>query len=178
MLRLIDESLSIYKMEKGSYELQPELVDIEELLSRVIRDYEQRPEAKRVQVELEAGDAADNRQGKTVRGEQLLCYSLFANLLKNAVEASEDGDTVRVTVSAQGFRWVLISLWNRQPLPREIREHFGAKFATHGKKRGTGLGVYSARLMTETQGGTLTWSSSKEEGTTITVMLPAVYTER
>jgi len=57
--------------------------------------------------------------------------------------------------------------------PEEIRENFGKKYATAGKKRGTGLGLYSARLMTETQGGTISWSSSDEEGTTITVRLPA-----
>jgi signal transduction histidine kinase len=94
--------------------------------------------------------------------------------VKNAVEASENGDTVRITVTRKNSEWISVSIWNRTPLPREIQEHFGAKYLTHGKKRGTGLGLYSARLMTETQGGTLTWSSSEEEGTTITVTLPAV----
>ena len=174
MLRLIDESLSIYKMEKDVYELEPEEVDIEELLRLIIRSYEQRPEAKGVQLAFENDTAAGGRIEKAMRGEYLLCYSLFSNLIMNAIEASEKGDTVRILADRENSAWINVSVWNRKPLPREIREHFADKYATHGKKRGTGLGLYSARLMAETQGGTISWSSSEEEGTTITVTLPAV----
>ena len=42
-----------------------------------------------------------------------------------------------------------------------------------GKKSGTGLGAYSARLMAETQGGAITVTTSDEEGTAITIELPS-----
>jgi PAS domain S-box-containing protein len=175
MTNLIDQSLSLYKMEKGSYEVQSSEVVIEDVLQRVVREFDPQLRDSGIELVRESnGFSASSPIIASVYGEDLLCYSLFANLVKNAVEASENGDTVRITVTRKNSEWISVSIWNRTPLPREIQEHFGAKYLTHGKKRGTGLGLYSARLMTETQGGTLTWSSLEEEGTTITVTLPAV----
>ncbi|MBF0398724.1 MAG: response regulator, partial [Desulfobacterales bacterium] len=42
---------------------------------------------------------------------------------------------------------------------------------TSGKKSGTGLGTYSAKLMAETLGGTISMFTSENDGTTITVKL-------
>ncbi len=54
----------------------------------------------------------------------------------------------------------------------EIRDRFFDKYVSSKKKSGTGLGAYSARLMAETQNGTIAMKTSEREGTTITVHLP------
>ncbi len=41
-----------------------------------------------------------------------------------------------------------------------------------GQKTGTGLGTYSARLIAETQGGSIHMTTSEPNGTTITIELP------
>ena len=57
-------------------------------------------------------------------------------------------------------------------MPVKIRKQFFDKYATFGKKHGTGLGTYSARLMVEAQKGEISMETSEEQGTTITVTLP------
>ena len=47
---------------------------------------------------------------------------------------------------------------------------FFDKYVSHGKTKGTGLGTYSARLMAETMGGTLTMSTSDENDETIVAL--------
>jgi signal transduction histidine kinase len=95
--------------------------------------------------------------------------------IKNAIEASANRDTVRISITEEPPGWISTSIWNREPIPEELHYDFGKKYFTTGKRRGTGLGVYSAVLMTEIQGGTFRWTSSEEKGTTITVTLPAAH---
>jgi two-component system sensor histidine kinase/response regulator len=60
-----------------------------------------------------------------------------------------------------------------QAVPKQIRDRFFDKFVTHGKRDGTGLGTYSARLLTEAQNGRIHLQVSDSEDTTIiTVHLP------
>jgi signal transduction histidine kinase len=40
--------------------------------------------------------------------------------------------------------------------------------------KGTGLGTYSAKLIAETQNGTISMTTSAQDGTAITIRLPIV----
>ena len=54
-----------------------------------------------------------------------------------------------------------------------MRARFFDKFATAGKSGGSGIGTYSARLLTQAQGGDLdmqTWDA--EDRTELTLRLP------
>ncbi len=172
MLSMIDDSMGLYKMEKGVYEVQAEDVDLEELLKNIIEEHRSYIDGRNIEVNLERSPASEEEQPFIARGEQLLCYSLFSNIVKNALDASKKNDTVRVSLELREEGLVQISVWNREAIPEKIRPSFGQKYSTWGKARGTGLGVYSARLMTKTQGGLFSWDSSKDAGTTIRVSLP------
>jgi len=65
----------------------------------------------------------------------------------------------------------MIRIHNQGAVPREIRDKFFDKYTTVGKSGGTGLGSYSAKLMAETQGGSIHLDTSEETGTTVTVRL-------
>ena len=100
-----------------------------------------------------------------------LFFSMFSNLLKNAVEASPPGGDIRISLKeAADCR---IEIRNQGEIPVEIRPRFFTKYATHGKKAGTGLGAYSAKLMARTLGGELSFTSSPEDGTSLLFSLPA-----
>jgi len=96
---------------------------------------------------------------------------ILANLLRNALEASDPGAPVVARLEADATDCV-ISIANSQPVPEEIRPRFFEKYATSGKSGGTGLGTYSAQLMTRALGGTITMHTSDTDGTIITVRLP------
>lgn len=74
----------------------------------------------------------------------LSLYSRKLAFLASAAEMSfliTRGENLKVILENQGV------------VPAEIRESFFEKFATAGKPGGTGLGTYSAKLLTEAQGG-------------------------
>nr|WP_321255775.1 ATP-binding protein [uncultured Pseudodesulfovibrio sp.] len=105
-----------------------------------------------------------------IQAEGSLCYSLFANLIKNGVEASLANQQVTIDLIKTDI--VTISVHNSGQVPDAVKNTFFDKYATANKTTGTGLGTYSAKLMTEAMGGTISLTTSKETGTTITVTLP------
>ncbi len=172
MLNMINLSLDLFKMERRIYELHPVPVDIIQVTGKIMNGIRDIADRKKLSVNiLIGGNPAGSDEHFFVQGEELLCYSMLANLIKNASEASpEDGEiTVALTHEKEMSN---IRIHNRGAVPEDIRDSFFDKYVTSGKKLGTGLGTYSARLIAETQGGSIHLDTSDETGTTVTVRLP------
>lgn len=167
MLRLINLSLDLYKIETGVYRLRPRLVDLRQVLERVLEECSRAFLFRHAR--LLRDDEPENAPYE-VYGEELLCHSLFANLIKNALEATPENGVAEVRL-LRGDP-ARIEIRNVQPVPEAVREHFFEKYSTSGKLNGTGLGTYSARLMTEVQNGRIEMHSTPEQGTLVTVLLP------
>ncbi|MEO5362891.1 MAG: hybrid sensor histidine kinase/response regulator [Magnetococcus sp. DMHC-8] len=166
MLEMINRSLDLFKMEMGNYQLQPERFDLVPILNKVIHDLEQHRSFKQVQVSL-----PPPTEGFIVLGEKLLCYSLFHNMVLNAIQASAAQGTITIALMAHGHDRQ-IRIGNPGEVPVEIRDCFFEKYVTSGKKGGTGLGTYSAWLAAKTQGGSIVLDTTHPGLTTITVSLP------
>ena len=166
MLEMVNLSLGLFRIETGSYALRPEAVNLHELVSRVLVDLHSYAEAHEVRLQW----AGSHQVPVHARGEELLCYSIVANLVKNAVEAAGAGGQVAIALSAGDP--VTLAVHNPGAVPPEIAARFFAKYATAGKSGGTGLGTYSARLMAQAQNGDLRMQTGAQ-GTTLTLTLPA-----
>jgi PAS domain S-box-containing protein len=167
ILSMVNLSLDLYKMEQGSYIFRPDAVDLVDLVHKVMADVRVHAAAKEVRLEVHSDGPP------YAWAEELLCYSLIANLLKNAVEASPEGGKVTITIEAMPQGRVGLSIHNLGAVPAVLRGSFFRKYATLGKASGTGLGAYSARLMALVQDGDVTMESSESEGTTLCVLLRA-----
>ncbi len=166
MLNMINNSLDLYKMETGTYQYRIDFVEILDVLHKVVADTKNLSTRKNLSLDI----LVDVIQGDLiVQGEELLCYSMFANLIKNAIEASPKSGHITISLSEKDS--AIISIHNQGAVPKEIRGKFFDKYITAGKQKGTGLGTYSAKLMAETQEGSIHLETSEETGTTVTVLL-------
>ncbi|WP_020653975.1 response regulator [Massilia niastensis] len=163
-LEMVNRTLDIHKMEQGSYQPALQAFDLGALLARVAQQVALACAGRDVSLRFEAP------RDVMCLGETILCYSLFTNALKNAVEASPPGGVVRMALAPDdGKLHVMID--NPGAVPEEMRERFFDKYATSNKIGGSGLGTYSIRLMAEVQGGSVGMESGA--GTTrLTVTLP------
>ncbi|RYX92493.1 MAG: PAS domain S-box protein [Comamonadaceae bacterium] len=169
ILSMVNLSLDLYKMENGSYIFRPDAVDLADLTAKVIADLRSHAESKHVELHVARTD-----RPAYAWAEELLCYSLIANLLKNAVEASPENGRVTVTFSRDDARDIVqMEIHNAGAIPQSIRKNFFQKYATAGKASGTGLGAYSAQLMARVQDGTILMQTSDTDGTRMTVELKA-----
>lgn len=169
VLSMVNLSLDLFRMEEGTYRLRAQAVDLGALVQTVTRELEAHTRSKKLEMVLELP-----AEPVYAQGEDLLCYATIANLLKNALEASPEGGTVRVRlarVSDDNGDCVALDIHNAGEVPPEVRDRFFEKYASHGKPGGTGLGAYSARLMARVQRGALRMHC-EGGGTTLSLRLP------
>jgi CheY-like chemotaxis protein len=168
-LELVNISLTLYRIEQGIYRADKQDVDLRELVTDVVDEIKTQFAWKPVNIVLNATSAAH------ACVEAVLCHSALGNLVKNAVEASPDDCTVAVSLLSVGNE-VLIEITNQGAVPTVIRDRFFDKYVTHGKADGTGLGTYSAKVLTEAQGGRLALRCDDAQNRThLSVYLPVAH---
>ncbi|MBF0459918.1 MAG: response regulator [Magnetococcales bacterium] len=171
ILDIVNRSLDLFKMENGTYQLQPEKFDLLEVLTHIVGDLEKRIRAKGIHISLTDAAQGNNMASFFVVGEKMLCYPLFYNLILNAVEASCDQGHISISLATDaGFG--IIRMTNPGEVPGAIRSQFFDKYVTFGKADGTGLGTYSAWLAAKSQGGRIELDTSQPGETSVTVLLP------
>lgn len=176
LLNMVNLSLDLFKIEQGNYELQPTQVDLIPVIRRVLSDINPEVADKQLTVtNTLRGNGV--RQEDTpifhIEGDELLCYSLFGNLIKNAVEASPPNGRLAIVYTRGEDGLGTVALTNTGAVPQSVRAGFFDKYVTAGKKGGTGIGTYSAQLLAKVQRGgiNMTADDAKNE-TTVTVILP------
>lgn len=170
MLQMINRSMDIFRMEKKMYKPQLNEVDIFSVLREVSDVLKMSDENEHDTLFFFNGVPASREDHCLIQSEEMLLFSLFSNLLKNAYEASSESQPVKVSLSCGDE--VLISIENFGSVPETIRETFFDKFVTSGKNKGSGLGTYSAKLIVTTLKGTIELDSSIEGKTAINIVFP------
>ena len=170
MLNMIDISLDILKMEYGTYEPDFKVVDILAIIEKVLEEQCSLSGSKDIGIViLVDGQPVGTDDKVEINNEERLLHSVLGNLVKNAVEAAPKGDAITISLATVGILSLMIE--NGGEVPPTIRDTFFDKFVTAGKKDGTGLGTYSARLIIETLGGTISLDSSIPGRTRVCVTL-------
>ena len=176
MLSFIGRTRDLYQMEEGTYRLKAEPVNILDIIQRIQKELAPMMEDKGTRVKISiSGDSPEGDAERIVPGENVLLEIMFANLIKNAIEASPEGAPVEISIGnigRDGRRFHLLDIHNKGAVPREIREKFFEPYTTFGKKGGTGLGTHSALLIARTHRGDISFSTSREDGTNVVVHLP------
>jgi len=171
-LEMIDHSLDIFKMEQGKYEFLPVPCNVVPILKKIEMDFYQLITSKNVQLLFFVHDLPMNDQDVyTVVGEKRLLEVLLANLIKNAIEASPANENITIKLKTNPERHRL-TIHNQGVIPADLQHRFFEKYATSGKKSGTGLGTYSAMLIAKNHDGDIQFQSNEHEGTSISVLLP------
>jgi two-component system sensor histidine kinase/response regulator len=169
-LNLINLSSELYRIENGSFTLRAEPVRIGDLLRRIAEmdriAFAPKALSISVDTDMPVGDVTP-----VALGDATLCYSVFQNLLKNACEAAPQGSTVSIRLWDQTP--LRIDIQNHGVVPVAVRDRFFEKYVTSGKRDGSGIGTYSARLLVQAQHGDIGLEvSDAENWTRVSVTLP------
>ena len=179
MNRLIDDLLSLSRIELIEHQAPAERVDIVELLQGLAAGFEPRLAEHRVTLDLALAGSLP-----PVLGDADQLTQVAQNLLDNAVKYGREGGTVRLAAEpAEGPRWparpgVVMTVVDRgHGIPREHLPRLTERFyrVDTGRSRvvgGTGLGLAIVKHIVNRHRGQLAIDSEVGVGTTVSVWLP------
>lgn len=108
-----------------------------------------------------------------VLGDPRKLTQALVNLVRNAVQATQHGDTLVVEAVRHAGGGVELAIGDSgRGVPPEIREHLFQPFMTSKGDGGMGMGLYMARLVAESHGGRIECTDRPGGGTRFVVILP------
>ncbi|MDW8299890.1 MAG: PAS domain S-box protein [Anaerolineae bacterium] len=169
MQMLVEDLLDVTRFERGMIVLRRERLCLAELLENVI--HVQLPHFEHKRVQLTSSLPPD---GVFVLADAERLTQVFTNLLVNALNYTETGGNVRVSLRQDESSAVVEVEDNGIGIDSESLKRIFEPFfrANLGTQRGTGLGLTIAREIVQSHGGSIEARSQLGVGTTMIVSLP------
>lgn len=171
MSRLIDDLLSLSRIEMRQHMRPTAAVDLAQLLREVAEGLEAQASEAGVKISVEGAKA-------TVTGDRGELYEVFENLIDNAVKYGGEGGRVEVAVAAgrSGYDYAVTVTDHgagieAQHVPRLTERFYRVDAESSRKKKGTGLGLAIVKHIVHRHHGLLTIKSKPGEGTRVEVLL-------
>ncbi|MCB2407002.1 sensor histidine kinase [Hymenobacter lucidus] len=165
---ILEEFLSVGRIEEGKIEARPTNLDLAALLQETIVD---------VQGLRKAGQRIEQHAAcpGPVRLDPSLLRKILVNLLSNAIKYSGENSVVTVQAECQPGLLTLRVQDQGMGISREDQEHLFERFfraRNAANLPGTGLGLYIVARYLDLMGGTIALQSDLNVGTTVTLTIP------
>jgi two-component system phosphate regulon sensor histidine kinase PhoR len=172
---LVEDLLSLSRLESGQIRLNREQIALGELFDSLREDWAGRFAEKNCPLKFELPDAA-----LVVTADRLRLEQVFYNLLDNALKYSDAGGEVAVGATAGPGR-TAIEFFVRdhgigipgEKIDRIFQRFFRVDRARSREQGGTGLGLAIVKHIVQQHGGSIRADSALGKGTTLRFQLPA-----
>ncbi|MCU0280794.1 MAG: HAMP domain-containing histidine kinase [Acidimicrobiia bacterium] len=169
--RLLEDLMTLSRLEAGEFALRPEAVDLAGHLGGSVEAYRGRAEAAGVSLEADLGEVPP----ALVDPDRI--DQVVGNLVENALRYTPAGGTVRLSLQAEGAL-ARISVVDTGPgiaaadLPHIFERLYVAQRYRAARPEGSGLGLAIVRELAEAMGGRVEVASVPDQGTTISALVP------
>lgn len=170
MIELVNTFLNLSRIEMGRLQVEKEKTDVSEVTKSVIEELEPTAEEKKITLETTySGDLVFDTDERLLR-------IILQNLLSNSLRYTKEGGKVYIRLSASGSRVRLEVQDTGVGIPPDEQGSIFSKLyrATNAREietNGNGIGLYMCKELVEGLGGSITFVSKLNEGTTFTVEL-------
>jgi len=174
MLQMVNDFLTVSRLEFGKLSLNEKLEDITGMFSELPDEFEQPLGQKGITLNIRVPDNLPRMVCDRVQ-----VHRAVTNLVQNAVHYTNSGGTVSVTAENavdEGKELVVVSVSDNGPgIPVEDREKVFEKYyrsaRTSGLK-GSGLGLAIVKAVATAHGGRVELESSEGNGSTFRLFIP------
>ena len=172
--KIIDDLLSLVKMDKAVEELNMVRLDINGLVQQILKRL--RPIARKRNVEL----TFESIREVTADVDEVKLSLAVNNLVENAIKYNVEDGWVRVTLDADHRFFYIKVADSGIGIPEEFQSHVFERFYRVDKARsretgGTGLGLAITRKVVLMHHGAIRVASREGEGSVFTVRIPLKY---
>ena len=165
---ILEEFLSVGRIEEGRIETRPALLDLPALLHDTLADVQSlRKAGQRIETDLHCP--------APIRMDPSLLRKILVNLLSNALKYSGENAVVHVRAACQHQQLILRVEDHGVGIAPEDQEHLFERFfraRNVSTVPGTGLGLYIIAKYLELMRGTVALRSKLGVGTTVTITIP------
>lgn len=175
--RLVVSMLGIARIEAGEMELQPQVVDVNEIMCRTIFTFERQIDEKKIQV---SGLDADKTY---VLADRDLLHQIAYNLVENAVKFTGENGNIDINYSTDG-KMVHVAVRNsgeglpKEEIPRLFDRFYKTDKSRSIDKNGVGLGLYIVKTLVHIQGGEIVVKSVEGEYVEFMFSMPCAQTKQ
>lgn len=174
MTNIINDLLSMAKLEKNSADMTIASISINELLDGVLKRL--RPIAAKRNIEL----VYESYRPVVADADEVKMSIALNNLIENAIKYNYDGGWVHVTLNADHKFFYVRIQDSGVGIPEELQDKIFERFYRVDKARsretgGTGLGLALTRRAILLHRGSIKVYSKEKEGTTFTIRIPLNY---
>lgn len=173
LLKLVNETLDLSKIESGAIELRDGPLAISEAVQATETMVQEAATAGQVRISTELSDGVG-----TLRADARILRQLLLILLSNAIRFTPRGGAVTLRTSATAEGGLSLRVTDAGPAIAaddiaKLEGDFGAADTTLAQIReGTGFSLAVARSLAELQDGQLSLSSEGATGMTVTITFP------
>ncbi|MFO1085235.1 MAG: ATP-binding protein [Reyranellaceae bacterium] len=173
MRRLVDDLLTLSRIEQHEHARPDSAIDLEKVLRGVLDLLQLKAAGRKVALELNV----DAGLGSAVGDHDELTI-VFQNLIDNAIKYAKPATTVRVAARADAAGRVVVSVSDEGDgipavhLPRLTERFYRVDAARSRQLGGTGLGLAIVKHVVNRHRGRLDIQSTPGKGSTFTVSLP------
>ncbi len=171
MKNILEDFLSVGKLEEGLMQANMELVDAS-TIDLIVNDLLQELDGL-----LQIGQQINfiNTVDSKVLIDRNLVKNILMNLISNAIKFTNENDTITVTSYLEGNYYMIAVVDNGIGISKEDQQHlferfFRAKNAVN--IAGTGLGLHIVTKYLELMKGRINMKSELNGGTTFTIYIP------
>ncbi|MDD3334284.1 MAG: HAMP domain-containing sensor histidine kinase [Eubacteriales bacterium] len=166
---LVQSLLKMAKLDAGTIVLQKVDNDLSELLGEIAKSFTWRQKQEGKQLLL------SGPENVTLNGDRLWLTEAIGNLMKNALDHTNEGDWVEVTWNSYAGAVQIVVQDNGngvhpEDLPYIFKRFYRSRFSTD--TQGVGLGLPIAKAVIEAHGGTIEVESSLGNGARFTLYFP------
>lgn len=169
-IQLIEEFLSLRRIEEGAFVLHPHKCDVQSVATKVVESFQLSAKTRGVELLWSPSDTAVYGCVDPLGFERVL-----SNLVSNGIKFSQKGGVVFVEVKRDSSG-VSLSVRDHGAgmEPSDAQRLFAryGRLTTHRQVSGTGLGLYIVKCIVSAHGGSIDVTSALGKGTTFNVYLP------
>ena len=169
---ILDDFLSLSKLEEGNIEAQPDTFDALDLIRSVLEELESNLKVGQHFAETFEMSALNVHQ------DPKLLRQILVNLLSNAIKYAPEKTGISIAIEKSKTAFSITIKDRGMGIPEEEQEQLFNRFFRARNAiniPGTGLGLHLVKLYTELMGGTITFKSFLNRGSTFTLRLPLVF---
>jgi two-component system, sensor histidine kinase and response regulator len=178
MLSLIQDWLTLSKLDRGSLCERNASSDISKIIETVVREYQQLPSSMNVTLTAELAPGL-----ALTAGDTLSISTLVGNLVGNAVKYNRPGGEAKITASGDD-KFVTLQVRDtglgipQASIPNLFQEFYRVKTPGTQDIPGTGLGLVICKRIVTELGGSIEVESKEGEYTLFTVKLPVAQPQK